>query len=306
MNWTRWKRAQEPRVDECSVQTLRESHDTIQRLTSQLQSAQEQMNSINDSGEFQELESNPGGSLSHVPSQPEVIPSSSSMLSRDKRLPFDAWNALGLQENVSGDQISTFGSPGNYSQGIHHHETQRETESVPRAIGTGTSFARDDDQNKGRIPMPMFARRPSTMSSPIPVDIPQNSMVGQERQQISELQFDKFPSPQSFLCWKMRFKNQVTACSDFPSDIMLWINEVEMVGSLDELNSSRSVDGKYFPNFEMLDAKICLCSEQDRTEFPVQEEGQPRGAESQKKGSVSTRKTDRLHNLRLLSSDWRS
>ena len=37
---------------------------------------------------------------------------------------------------------------------------------------------------------------------------------------------------------------------------MLLIREVEMVASLDELKSSRSVDGKEFPNFEMLDAKI--------------------------------------------------
>ena len=37
---------------------------------------------------------------------------------------------------------------------------------------------------------------------------------------------------------------------------MLVINEVEMVDSLDELTSSRSVYGKDFPNFEMLDAKI--------------------------------------------------
>ena len=37
---------------------------------------------------------------------------------------------------------------------------------------------------------------------------------------------------------------------------MLWINEVEMADSLDELKSSRSVAGKDFPNFEMLDAKI--------------------------------------------------
>ena len=36
---------------------------------------------------------------------------------------------------------------------------------------------------------------------------------------------------------------------------MLWIKEVEMVDSLEELKSSRSVCGK-FPNFEMLDAKI--------------------------------------------------
>ena len=37
---------------------------------------------------------------------------------------------------------------------------------------------------------------------------------------------------------------------------MLWIKEVEMVDSLEELQSSRSVSGKNFPNFEMLDAKI--------------------------------------------------
>ena len=64
------------------------------------------------------------------------------------------------------------------------------------------------------------------------------------------------PIPHSFLCWKIRFKNQVTTCSDFPSDAMLWINEVETVDSLDELKSSRSVAGKSFPNFEMLHAKI--------------------------------------------------
>ena len=78
---------------------------------------------------------------------------------------------------------------------------------------------------------------------------------------------------------------------------MLWTKEVEMVDSLDELKSSRSVYGKDFPNFEMLVTNI---------EFPAQEEGQPRGAESPKRGPVSTRKTDRLHDLRLLSSDWRS
>ena len=37
---------------------------------------------------------------------------------------------------------------------------------------------------------------------------------------------------------------------------MLWIKEVEMVDSVDELISSRSVSGRNFPHFEMLDAKI--------------------------------------------------
>ena len=42
----------------------------------------------------------------------------------------------------------------------------------------------------------------------------------------------------------------------FPSEAVLWIKEVEIVDSLDELKSSRSVSGKIFPKFEMLDAMI--------------------------------------------------
>ena len=104
--------------------------------------------------------------------------------------------------------------------------------------------------------MPTFVGRPSTTSSLMPVNFPQNSLVGLQRQQISELKFEKFPNPQSFLVWKIRFKNQVTTCSDFPSDAMLWITELEMVDSFEELKSSRTVSGKNFPKFEMLDAKI--------------------------------------------------
>ena len=46
------KRAQALRVDEFSVQKLGESHETIQRLTSQMQEMQEQMNSMHDTGDF--------------------------------------------------------------------------------------------------------------------------------------------------------------------------------------------------------------------------------------------------------------
>ena len=49
------KRAQVQPVDEMSIQKLRENHETIQQLTSQLQ---EQMDSLNSSGESQDIESN--------------------------------------------------------------------------------------------------------------------------------------------------------------------------------------------------------------------------------------------------------
>ena len=77
------------------------------------------MNPLNDSREFQEVESNFSGRLSYVSSQPAAISSSRSLLSRDKRPPLDTWNTSGLQENVFGNQFSTFGSPGNHPEGIH-------------------------------------------------------------------------------------------------------------------------------------------------------------------------------------------
>ena len=42
----------------------------------------------------------------------------------------------------------------------------------------------------------------------------------------------------------------------FPSEAMLWIKGLEMVDSVGDLKSSRSVSGKNFPNLEMLDARI--------------------------------------------------
>ena len=50
------KRAEEQRIDEVSVQQFWENHETIQQLTSQLQQMQEQMSSMNDFGEFQDVE----------------------------------------------------------------------------------------------------------------------------------------------------------------------------------------------------------------------------------------------------------
>ena len=82
------------------MEKLRENHETIQQLTSQLQEMQEKMKSLNDPVEFREVESNYSGRLCFVLGQPAVIPSSRPVLSRDKRLPQDTWNTSGLQENV--------------------------------------------------------------------------------------------------------------------------------------------------------------------------------------------------------------
>ena len=54
----------------------------------------------------------------------------------------------------------------------------------------------------------------------------------------------------------MRFKTEVCTCSQFPTEAMQWIKEVEMVESVDDLKSSCSVRGIQMPDFEVLDARI--------------------------------------------------
>ena len=93
-----WKRAQEMRVGEFSMQKLRESHDMVQELTSQIQELQERVNYMSGSRDFQDIESTCSGKLSHVPGQPAVVPSPRSLSSCDRSMPLQTWNALGHRE----------------------------------------------------------------------------------------------------------------------------------------------------------------------------------------------------------------
>ena len=85
-----------------------------------------------------------------------------------------------------------------------------------------------------------------------------NYGAGQQRLQISYPHFDKFTTSATFACWKIRFKTEACICSQFPTEAVLWIKEVEMVESVDDLKSSCSVRGIRTPDFEVLHEKIAL------------------------------------------------
>ena len=100
---------------------------------------------------------------------------------------------------------------------------------------------------------------PSARNSFIPSEgeFSKNFGADQQRLQISDLHFDKFPTPATFACWKIRFKTEVCTCSQFLTEAMQWIKEVEMVDSVDDSRSSSSVRGiRMLADFEVLDAKI--------------------------------------------------
>ena len=87
-------------------------------------------------------------------------------------------------------------------------------------------------------------------------DSSKNYGADQHRLQISDLHFDKFPTPATFACWHIRFKTEVCTCSQFPTEALQWIKEVELVDSVDDLMSLSSISGIQMPNFEVLDARI--------------------------------------------------
>ena len=208
---------------------------------------------MNVSSEFQDLESICNRKLSHVPSKPTIVPSLCGMLSRESLRPGNMEFAWYIGKRFWQSTCSNQFVIDSFSRKLHSWNTSAFGGNSVRD-STGTPVARSEERNRETIPTPR-----KTINSLFPAEgtFPQNYVAGQQRLQISELQFDKFPTPSTLSCWKIKFKTQVSTCSSSPLEAMLWIKEVEMVDSVDDLKSSRSIQGCFhFPNFEMLDARF--------------------------------------------------
>ena len=122
--------------------------------------------------------------------------------------------------------------------------------------------------------------------------------------QISDLHFDKFLNPATFACWKIRFKTEVCTCSQFPTETMQWIVEVEMVDSVDDLKSSSSIRGISMPNFEVLDARIASALNRIIQNTRFKKKVSLEEQKSPKRGPFPSWKTVRLPDLRVLPGHW--
>ena len=60
-------------------------------------------------------------------------------------------------------------------------------------------------------------RQPEIQSSLVR-EILKEIWADQQRLQILDPRFDKFSSPATFACWKIRFKTEVCTCSHFPTE----------------------------------------------------------------------------------------
>ena len=226
---------------------------------------------------------NPGGMLSRslgMPSRNEGPPS--------------IWDPHGISGNVFANPTVSSSAP--YPQELNPWLSNVSEHASPHAMSESQTPAQDQRRQSG----------PSARNSVIFSigDSSKNYGADQQRLLISDPHFDKFTTPATFACWKIRSKTEVCTCSQFPSEAMLWIKEVEMVESVDDLKSSCSVRGIRMPDFEVLDAKIASALNRIIHNTGFKNKVNLEEQKSPKRGPPSPRKTDRLPNLRVLPGHW--
>ena len=250
-----WKKFQSSTFDTVARRRLVEDQDTILELSGKTQELRNEINCMKHSRDFQDAESARSGH-SHVTSQPASFPPHpipKGMLSRSLGMPSrregppSIWDTHGISGNVFVDPVASFSAL--YPQELNPWSSGR-AEPIH-------SSAAEKNENRTPVQDQRCQSGPSAKDSVIPSegDSFKNYGADQQRLHISDLHFDKFPTPAAFACWKIRFKTEVCTCSQFPTEAMHWIKEVEMVDSVDDLKSSSPVRGIQMPNFEVLDAR---------------------------------------------------
>ena len=243
--------------DEFTKQKFIEDQKIIMEFSGRLQELQNEVNCINDSKDFQDAESVRSGN-SHVTSQPGVFPKHppfQGMLKpafisqRQAEEPPNIWDTSGISGNVFAHPQASSSAP--YPQ--EFNSTWKKTSEEPIHMSTAEKSGRPERDQDLRCQSGPSAKDSVIFSGG---DYSKNYGADQQRLQISDLHFDKFPTPATFACWKIRFKTEVCTCSQFPTEAMQWIKEVELVDSVDESRSSSSTRGISMPNFEILDARI--------------------------------------------------
>ena len=295
------KRFQGSTFDTISRRKLVEDRETILELTGKIQELQNENNCMKDSRDLQDAESVRSGQ-SHVTSQPVFFlphPVPGGLLSRSIRMPNrregppSSWDTHGKSGNVFANPTASSSAP--YPQESNPWISNVSEHTSPHVMSESQTSVQDQRCQSG----------PSARNSFIPGEgrFSKNYGADQQRLQISDLHFDKFPTPATFACWKIGFKTEVCTCSQFAMEAMHWIKEVEMVDSVDDLMFSLSIIGIQMPNFEVFDARIASSLKESSIILTSKEELVCRNKRPRSR-TVSFVEEDRLPDLRVLPGHW--
>ena len=299
------RKFQSSTFDTIARRKLIEDQNTILELSGRVQELQNEVNCMNDSKDFQDAESVRSGN-SHATSRPVSFtphPIPEGLLRHSfvspcrKEGPPSIWDTNGMSGNVFADPHASSSAP--YPQELNQWNSSIEE---PLHSSTVEKSERPEQNQDLRCQSGPSAKDSVIFSGG---DFSKNYGADQQRLQILDLHFDKFPTPATFACWKIRFKTEVCTCSQFPTEAMQWIKEVEMVGSVGELRSSSSLRGISMPIFEILDARIASAlnkiihnSHFKKRRISLEEQ------KAQKQDRFLRGRRIALLNLRLLPGHW--
>ena len=229
------RKFQSSTFDTIARRKLVEDQNTILELSGRIQELQNEINCISDSKEFQDAESIRSGN-SHVTSRPvsfpphpilEGMPSRSFGVPSRREGPPSIWDTHGISGNVFANPDASSSAP--YPQELNQWSSSLEEPLHSSTVEKSERQKQDQDLR--------CQSGPSAKNSVIfsGGDSSKNYGADHQRLQISDLHFDKFPTPATFAFWKIRFKTEGCTCSQFPKEAMQWIKEVEMVDSMDDL-----------------------------------------------------------------------
>ena len=215
MRWKNWSDFK----DLHSTQFQKEDWWKIEILSlnsGKIQELQNEINCMNDSRYFQDAESARSGQ-SHITGQPVFFPPPSRTLRSAKPFfgnakpqrhgPPSTWDTHGSSGNVWANPTAS--SSALYSQESDPRISNVSEHTSPHVMSDSQTPVQDQ----------RCQWRPSARKSVIPSEgrFSKNYGADQQRLQISDLHFDKFPTLTTFACWKMRFKTEVCSCSQFPT-----------------------------------------------------------------------------------------
>ena len=189
------KNIQSSTFDTIARRRLVEDQDTILALSGRIQDLQNEINCMNDSKDFQDAESIRSGN-SHGTSRPVSFPPHpipEGMLSRSIGMPSrregppSIWDTHGISGNVFVNPDASSSAP--YPQELNQWSSS--IEQPPHSSTVEKSERRTQDQDQ------RCQSGPSAKNSVISSggDSPKNYGADQQRLQISDLHFDKFPTP---------------------------------------------------------------------------------------------------------------
>ena len=207
------KRFQGSTFETFSRRKLIEDRDTILDLTAKIHELQNEVNCMNVSRDFEDAESVRSGQ-SHVTSQPVSFPSHPNpggMLSRSLGMPSrnngppSIWDTHGKSGNVFANPTPSSSAP--YPQDLNPWISNVSEHTSPHVMSENKTPVQDQRCQSG----------PSARNSVIPceAEFSKNYGADQQRLQISDLHFDKFSTPATLACWKIRFRLRYVLVHNF-------------------------------------------------------------------------------------------